>query len=63
VTYLPYIVAAYAVFAAVLAWDGLAPWLKHRRLLRSIRQRVVRAGAKTQGSASGAGAGRGGAPK
>ncbi len=41
-TYLPYIVAAYAVFAVVLAWDGLSPWLKHRRLLRSIRLRAAR---------------------
>ena len=41
-TYLPYIVAAYAVFAVVLAWDGLTPWLKQRRLLRSIRLRALR---------------------
>ena len=41
-TYLPYIVAAYAVFAVVLAWDGLTPWLKQRRLLRSIRLRAAR---------------------
>ena len=47
-TYLPYIVAAYAVFAVVLAWDGLSPWLKHRRLLRSIRQKSAR----TQGRAN-----------
>ena len=42
-TYLPYIVAAYAVFGVVLAWDGLAPWLKHRRLLRAIRQKAAKA--------------------
>ena len=41
-TYLSYIVAAYAVFGVVLAWDGLAPLLKHRRLLRSIRQKATR---------------------
>ena len=41
-TYLPYIVAAYSVFGAVLAWDGLSPWLKHGRLLRAIRGRAVR---------------------
>jgi heme exporter protein D len=40
--YLPYIVAAYVVFAVVLAWDGLTPWLKQRRLLRSIRLRAAR---------------------
>jgi heme exporter protein D len=45
VTYLPYIVAAYCVFGAVLAWDGLTPWLKYRRLLRAIRQKAVRASA------------------
>ena len=56
-TYLPYIVAAYAVFVVVLAWDGLSPWLKHRRLLRSIRQKAARA----QGRASVAGVGRAGA--
>ena len=42
-SYLSYIVAAYAVFAVVLAWDGLSPSLKHRRLLRSIRQKAARA--------------------
>ncbi len=41
-TYLPYIVAAYAVFVVVLAWDGLAPWLKYRRLLRAIRAKATR---------------------
>ena len=46
-TYLPYIVGAYSVFAVVLAWDGLSPWLKHRRLLRAIRQKAVRAVART----------------
>jgi len=56
-TYLPYILAAYAVFAVVLAWDGLSPWLKHRRLLRSIRQKAARA----QGRANVAGAGSAGA--
>ena len=41
-TYLPYIVAAYAVFALVLASDVLVPWMKQRRLLRSIRLRAAR---------------------
>jgi heme exporter protein D len=57
-SYLPYIIAAYAVFALVLAWDGLSPWLKHRRLLRSIRLKATRAG---QGQAKIAGAGNAGA--
>ncbi len=43
-TYLPYIIAAYAVFAFVLAWDGLSPWLKYRRLLLAIRQKAARKG-------------------
>jgi heme exporter protein D len=41
-TYLPYIIGAYAVFGVVLAWDGLSPWLKYGRLLRAIRQRATR---------------------
>lgn len=45
-SYLPYLIAAYAVFAVVLAWDGLAPWLRHGRVLRSIRQKAARAAAK-----------------
>ncbi len=45
-TYLPYIIGAYSVFGVVLAWDGLSPWLKHRSLLRAIRQRAARSEAK-----------------
>ena len=45
-SYLPYIVGAYAVFASVLAWDGFSPWLKHRRLLRAIRARAQRTAAR-----------------
>lgn len=41
-TYLPYIVGAYSVFGVALAWDGLAPLCKHRRLLRAIRGKPVR---------------------
>ena len=41
-TYLPYIIAAYAVFAVVLVWDVLTPYLKQHRLLRSIRLRAAR---------------------
>jgi heme exporter protein D len=44
-TYLPYIVGGYAVFAVILFWDGVSPWLKHRRLLRAIRARAQRAAA------------------
>ena len=49
-SYLPYIIAAYALFAVVLAWDGLTPWLKQRRLLRSIRLRAAREGGPFQAS-------------
>ena len=48
-TYLPYIVAAYAVFALVLAWDALAPWLRQRQLLRAIRLRALRDASRAQG--------------
>jgi len=48
-TYLPYILGAYAVFGIVIAWDGLSPLLKHGRLLRAIRQKAVRAAAKKHG--------------
>lgn len=45
-SYLPYIVGAYAVFGAVIAWDGLSPLLKHGRMLRAIRRKGERAAAK-----------------
>ena len=41
-TYLPYVIGAYAVFAVVLAWDGLSPWMKYQRLMRAIRQKAAR---------------------
>jgi heme exporter protein D len=50
VSYLPYIVGAYAVFASVLLWDGVSPWLKYRRLLRAIRQKAARATARDERS-------------
>lgn len=45
-SYGPYIAAAYAVFAVVLAWDALAPWLRHRRLKRDILSRARRDAAR-----------------
>ena len=51
-TYLPYIIGAYCVFAVVLAWDALAPLLKYRRLLRAIRSRAVRSPATNERSAA-----------
>ena len=41
-TYLEYVIGAYAVFALVLGWDFLAPRLQVRRELRAARQRVAR---------------------
>lgn len=41
-TYLEYVIAAYAVFAVVLLWDMLAPQLQIRRELRQARLRARR---------------------
>lgn len=41
-SYLSYVVAAYAVFALVLAWDFAVPRLQARRQLRAARQRAAR---------------------
>lgn len=41
-TYLHYVIAAYAVFAIVLAWDFVVPRLQIRRLLRAARLRGSR---------------------
>lgn len=38
----PYIVASYAVFFVVLAIDTIGPLLARRRLLRTLRARLVR---------------------
>ena len=40
--YLPYVIAAYAVFALVLLWDYLSPQLQLRRQLRDARLRAAR---------------------
>jgi heme exporter protein D len=42
VSYLEYVIGAYAVFALVLAWDFLAPRLQVRRELRAARLRASR---------------------
>jgi len=42
VSYLGYVVGAYGVFAAVLAWDLVVPRLQVRRELRLARQRAAR---------------------
>lgn len=41
-SYLGYVIAAYAVFLAVLAWDALAGHLHVRRELRAARRRAAR---------------------
>jgi heme exporter protein D len=47
VTYLPYVIAAYVVFAVVLAWDYLVPRLQLRRELRAARLRAARQPGRT----------------
>lgn len=42
VSYLGYVIAAYAVFVVVLLWDFVSPRLQIRRVLREIRQRRAR---------------------
>ena len=41
-SYLGYVVGAYAVFLGVLAWDLVVPRLQVRRELRVARQRAER---------------------
>lgn len=41
-SYLPYVIAAYAVFAIVLGWDYVAPRLQVRQQLRAAKLRVAR---------------------
>lgn len=41
-SYSEYVIAAYAVFAAVLAWDYLAPRLAIARQLRAARRLAAR---------------------
>lgn len=41
-SYLSYVMGAYAVFAIVLLWDFLAPRLQIRRELRTARLRSAR---------------------
>ena len=44
-SYLGYVIAAYAVVLVVLAWDLVVPHLQVRRELRAARQRAARAAA------------------
>lgn len=42
----PYVVAAYVLFAAVLAWDYAVPRLKYRQVRRAIALRARREAAR-----------------
>jgi heme exporter protein D len=46
-SYLNYVIAAYAVFVIVLGWDYVATRLQIRRELRNARQKAARASART----------------
>ena len=41
-SYREYVIAAYAVFAVVLAWDYVVPRLQVRAALRAARMRAAR---------------------
>ncbi|MCE7031224.1 heme exporter protein CcmD [Lysobacter sp. GX 14042] len=41
-SYLGYVIAAYAVFLVVLAWDAAAGYFHVRRELRAARRRAAR---------------------
>jgi heme exporter protein D len=48
VSYLAYVVAAYAVFAAVLLWDFVAPRIRIAQVLRAARLLARREAARGQ---------------
>ncbi len=48
-SYLPYVIGAYAVFAAVLLWDVIVPQWQIRRELRAARRRTARAQPRVSG--------------
>lgn len=41
-SYLNYVIAAYAVFVLFLIWDAVVPWLQVRQQLRAARLRAAR---------------------
>ncbi|MBW3549769.1 MAG: heme exporter protein CcmD [Proteobacteria bacterium] len=45
-SYQNYVIAAYAVFALVLAWEFVVPRLQIRRELRNARRRAARQAAR-----------------
>ncbi|MCF7220187.1 heme exporter protein CcmD [Marilutibacter chinensis] len=50
-SYLGYVVAAYAVFVVVMAWDWLAPQLQIRHALRQARLRAAREATRAERAA------------
>lgn len=46
-TYLHYVIAAYAVFCIVLLWDFIAPMIAVRQQLRAARLRIAREASRT----------------
>ena len=47
-SYAGYVIAAYAVFAAVLLWDFVAPRIRIAQVLRAVRLLARRDGARGQ---------------
>ena len=47
-TYLNYVIGAYAVFAVVMLWDFVVPRLQIRRELRTARLRSARAAKRAE---------------
>ncbi|MCC7248317.1 MAG: heme exporter protein CcmD [Lysobacter sp.] len=45
-TYIEYVIGAYAVFMATLIWDFFSPRLRIRRILRGVRMRAQREAAR-----------------
>jgi heme exporter protein D len=41
-SYRNYVIAAYCVFAIVLAWDFVVPRIQRRALLRAVKLRAAR---------------------
>ena len=58
-SYAGYVIAAYAVFVVVLAWDFIAPKLQLRAQLRAARLRVVREAAAKKSKDTGSPLSRG----
>ena len=51
-TYVEYVIGAYAVFLAALIWDFVSPRLRIRRILRGVRMRAQREAARAAQSTS-----------